>query len=167
LSLYFCYCILPFWCVFYVRQPTKTAARDLVLHVIDSGKIDIWSFFRSTQDDNLYYYSSRRSGLHWLYSADLIGWQWHVRQGHAQLSLWVVLHRKRIKTEVYNNAPLVKRQIFNRDSCKNLLHVVLFGFLNIKSVKLYAIPYIFSTTLLLYKLDTLGRVQVPVSSVST
>jgi hypothetical protein len=36
-----------------------------------------------------------------------------------------------------------------------LLIVVLFGFLNIKSVKTYAIPYIFSTTLLLYKLDTL------------
>jgi hypothetical protein len=36
-----------------------------------------------------------------------------------------------------------------------LLNVVLFGFLNIKSVKIYAIPYIFSTTLLLYKLDTL------------
>jgi hypothetical protein len=28
-----------------------------------------------------------------------------------------------------------------------LLIVVLFGFLNIKSVKIYAIPYIFSTTL--------------------
>ena len=28
-------------------------------------------------------------------------------------------------------------------------------FLKIKSVKIYAIPYIFSTTLLLYKLDTL------------
>ena len=36
-----------------------------------------------------------------------------------------------------------------------LLIVVLFGFLNIKSVKIYAIPFIFSTTLLLYKLDTL------------
>jgi hypothetical protein len=36
-----------------------------------------------------------------------------------------------------------------------LLIVVLFGFLNIKSVKVYAIPFIFSTTLLLYKLDTL------------
>jgi hypothetical protein len=37
-----------------------------------------------------------------------------------------------------------------------LLIVVLFGFLlNIKSVKIYAIPYTFSTTLLLYKLDTL------------
>jgi hypothetical protein len=36
-----------------------------------------------------------------------------------------------------------------------LLIVVLFGFLNIKSVKTYAIPYIFATTLLLYKLDTL------------
>ena len=36
-----------------------------------------------------------------------------------------------------------------------LLIVVLFGFLNIKSVKLYAIPFIFSITLLLYKLDTL------------
>jgi hypothetical protein len=36
-----------------------------------------------------------------------------------------------------------------------LLIVVLFGFLNIKGVKIYAIPYIFSTTLLLYKLDTL------------
>ena len=47
------------------------------------------------------YYSSRRSGLHWLYSADLIGWQCHVRQGHAQLSLWLVLHRKRIKTEEF------------------------------------------------------------------
>ena len=35
------------------------------------------------------------------------------------------------------------------------LIVVLFDFLNIKSVKTYAIPYIFSTTLLLYKLDTL------------
>ena len=33
--------------------------------------------------------------------------------------------------------------------------VVLFGFLNIKSVKIYAIPYIFATALLLYKLDTL------------
>jgi hypothetical protein len=42
---------------------------------------------------------SRRSGLHWLYSADLIGWQCHVRHGHTQLSLWLVLHRKRIKTE--------------------------------------------------------------------
>ena len=31
-----------------------------------------------------------------------------------------------------------------------LLIVVLFDFLNIKSVKLYAIPFIFSTTLLLY-----------------
>ena len=31
-----------------------------------------------------------------------------------------------------------------------LLLVVLFGFLNIKSVKIYAIPSIFSTTLLLY-----------------
>jgi hypothetical protein len=30
---------------------------------------------------------------------------------------------------------------------KNLLIVVLFGFLNIKSVKIYAIPYIFSTTI--------------------
>jgi hypothetical protein len=30
----------------------------------------------------------------WLYSADFIGWQCHVRQGHAQLSLWLVLHRK-------------------------------------------------------------------------
>ena len=38
---------------------------------------------------------------------------------------------------------------------KKLLIVVLFGFLNIKSVKIYAIPFIFSTTLLLYKLDTL------------
>ena len=36
-----------------------------------------------------------------------------------------------------------------------MLIVVLFGFLNIKSVKIYAIPYIFATTLLLYKLDTL------------
>ena len=36
-----------------------------------------------------------------------------------------------------------------------MLIVVLFGFLNIKSVKIYAKPYIFSTTLLLYKLDTL------------
>jgi nitrate reductase gamma subunit len=36
-----------------------------------------------------------------------------------------------------------------------LLIVVLFGFLNIKSVKIYAKPYSFSTTLLLYKLDTL------------
>ena len=36
-----------------------------------------------------------------------------------------------------------------------LLIVVLFGFLNIKSVKIYAIPYSSSTTLLLYKLDTL------------
>jgi hypothetical protein len=36
-----------------------------------------------------------------------------------------------------------------------LLIVVLFDFLNIKSVKIYAIPFIFSTTLLLYKLDTL------------
>jgi hypothetical protein len=36
-----------------------------------------------------------------------------------------------------------------------LLIVVLFGILNIKSVKIYAIPYIFSRTLLLYKLDTL------------
>ena len=37
----------------------------------------------------------------WLYSADLIGWKCHVRQGHAQLSLWLVLHRKRIKTEEF------------------------------------------------------------------
>ena len=36
-----------------------------------------------------------------------------------------------------------------------MLIVVLFGFLNIKSVKMYAIPYILVTTLLLYKLDTL------------
>ena len=36
-----------------------------------------------------------------------------------------------------------------------MLIVVLFDFLNIKSVKIYAIPYILSTTLLLYKLDTL------------
>jgi hypothetical protein len=36
-----------------------------------------------------------------------------------------------------------------------LLIVVFFGFLNIKSVKIYAIPFICSTTLLLYKLDTL------------
>jgi hypothetical protein len=36
-----------------------------------------------------------------------------------------------------------------------LLIVVLFDFLNIKSVKIYAIPFIFSTTLLLYKLNTL------------
>jgi uncharacterized integral membrane protein len=36
-----------------------------------------------------------------------------------------------------------------------LLIVVLFGFLNIKSVKLYAIPFTFSITLLVYKLDTL------------
>ena len=36
-----------------------------------------------------------------------------------------------------------------------MLIVVLFGFLNIKSVKTYAIPYICSTTLLLYKLDAL------------
>jgi hypothetical protein len=41
------------------------------------------------------------------------------------------------------------------DIAGKLLIVVLFGFLNIKSVKIYAIPYIFSTTLLLYKLDTL------------
>ena len=34
-----------------------------------------------------------------------------------------------------------------------MLIVVLFGFLNIKSVKIYAIPFIFSTTLLLHKLD--------------
>jgi hypothetical protein len=32
---------------------------------------------------------------------------------------------------------------------------VLFGFLNIKCVKIYVMPYIFATTLLLYKLDTL------------
>jgi hypothetical protein len=38
---------------------------------------------------------------------------------------------------------------------KIFLIVVLFGFLNIKSEKIYAIPHIFSTTLLLYKLDTL------------
>ena len=37
----------------------------------------------------------------------------------------------------------------------SLLIVVLFGFLNIKSVKIYTIPYIFATTLLLNKLDTL------------
>ena len=36
-----------------------------------------------------------------------------------------------------------------------MLIVVLFGFLNITSVKTYAISYIFSSTLLLYKLDTL------------
>ena len=36
-----------------------------------------------------------------------------------------------------------------------MLIVVLFDFLNIKSVKIYAIPYIFSTKLLLYKLNTL------------
>jgi hypothetical protein len=36
-----------------------------------------------------------------------------------------------------------------------LLIVVLFGFLNIKSVKIYAMPYMITTTLLLYKLDTL------------
>ena len=36
-----------------------------------------------------------------------------------------------------------------------MLIVVLFDFLNIKSVKIYAIPFIFSTTLLFYKLDTL------------
>ena len=36
-----------------------------------------------------------------------------------------------------------------------LLIVVLFGFLNIKSVKIYDIPFIFATPLLLYKLDTL------------
>ena len=36
-----------------------------------------------------------------------------------------------------------------------MLIVDLFGFLNIKSVKIYAIPYIFATTLLVYKLDTL------------
>ena len=36
-----------------------------------------------------------------------------------------------------------------------MLIVILFGFLNIKSVKIYDIPYIFATTLLLYKLDTL------------
>ena len=36
-----------------------------------------------------------------------------------------------------------------------MLIVVLFGFLNNKKVKTYAIPYILSTTLLLYKLDTL------------
>jgi hypothetical protein len=36
-----------------------------------------------------------------------------------------------------------------------LLIVVLFDFLNFKSVKIYAIQYICSTTLLLYKLDTL------------
>jgi hypothetical protein len=38
------------------------------------------------------------------------------------------------------------------------VHVIicfLFDFLNIKSVKIYAIPYIISTTLLWYKLDTL------------
>jgi hypothetical protein len=34
-----------------------------------------------------------------------------------------------------------------------LLIGALFGFLNIKSVKIYAIPFIFSTTLLLHKLD--------------
>jgi hypothetical protein len=37
-----------------------------------------------------------------------------------------------------------------------LLIVVLFGFLNIKSVKIYAIPYIFSTTLLL-NLKSIGQ----------
>ena len=45
-----------------------------------------------------------------------------------------------------------------RNRCNNkefFLLIVLFGFLNIKSVKIYAIPYIFSTTLLLYKLGTL------------
>jgi hypothetical protein len=40
-----------------------------------------------------------------------------------------------------------------------LLIVVLFGFLNIKSVKVYAIPFIFATTQLLYKLDTLLLTQ--------
>jgi hypothetical protein len=35
------------------------------------------------------------------------------------------------------------------------VNCVLFDFLNIKSVKTYVIPYIFSTTPLLYKLDTL------------
>jgi riboflavin transporter FmnP len=30
------YLFLPFWCVFYVRQAIKTAARDLVLHGIVS-----------------------------------------------------------------------------------------------------------------------------------
>ena len=45
-----------------------------------------------------------------------------------------------------------------------LLIVVLFDFLNIKSVKIYAMPYIFSTTLLLYKLDDtllLKQMNVP------
>ena len=36
-----------------------------------------------------------------------------------------------------------------------MLIVALFGFLNIKSVTIYAIPFILSTTLLLYKLYTL------------
>ena len=36
-----------------------------------------------------------------------------------------------------------------------LLIVVLFGFLNIKRVKIYDIPFIVATPLLLYKLDTL------------
>jgi hypothetical protein len=40
-----------------------------------------------------------------------------------------------------------------------LLIVVLLGFLNIKRVKIYAIPFIFSTALLLYKLDTLLLMQ--------
>jgi hypothetical protein len=48
------------------------------------------------------------------------------------------------------------RPNMNRIQYKRICIVVLFGFLNIKSVKIHAIPYIFfSTTLLLYKLDTL------------
>jgi hypothetical protein len=59
------------------------------------------------------------------------------------------------KTLKYLNIKRIKRIKF----VVLLLIVVLFDFLNIKSVKIYAIPmvlpYIFSTTLLLYKLDTL------------
>jgi hypothetical protein len=40
-----------------------------------------------------------------------------------------------------------------------LLIVVLFAFLNFKSVNIYAMPFIFSTTLLLYKLDTILLIQ--------
>jgi hypothetical protein len=52
-----------------------------------------------------------------------------------------------------------KRESKGRWSIKKcrlfLLIVILFGFLNIINEKIYAIPIIFTTTRLLYKLDTL------------
>ena len=62
-------------------------------------------------------------------------------------------HLKDLEISKYKRESKGRRPIKN---CRFIfVNCCLFDFLNIKSVKTYAIPYIFSTTLLLYKLDTL------------